>query len=866
MKFALLFHRYILRDLTGNPVRTLLTLSGVALGIAVVVAVQLANDRAIDSFTDNLSLLNGRADLQISANGLALDERLIGDLSWVWDVGVMTAVIEGRAEFQSPSENLSLRLFGVDLLSDAPFRAYAVAGDDTTDLALDITRAEFVNLLVDPDAIVIPSSLAGQLGAAVGDSVELVVANRGRQFRVASLLEDTGIASAFDGRIVFMDIAAAQWALDRLGTIDHIDILLDGSVDARTVADRIRIQLPASVIVEDPADDVADTARITRAFRYNLTALSYIALVVGMILIYNTLNIAVTRRRAEIGALRTLGTESGTIYRMFLAEAVLFGITGALVGIWLGAFLADTAGILVSATISMIYTGTLASTARSGIDWPVYAEMICLGGFLSGVSALGPAWRSTQIPPVDALKTGRGGTFFQPSAKRLWTLLGVAALVGGVLLSFAPPVGGFPFLGYGAGVAFMLGFGLLSPRLARWIMRPLSRGLVYFMPVEGRLAVQTIQGSLGRVAVAVMSLAIAVAMLVSVAIMVASFRDTVIVWIDQTLEGDLYLRPAVPGGDGGRNVMDPRVVEALPNIPGVAAIDRFRATVIDYAGFPAMLASGEFKTVARYSRLLFTGTHTTEDVADRLIGADRVVVSEPFAVRHKVGPGDRISLPTPSGDVSFEIEAVFYDYSSEGGMVVMDRGTWIRHFNDTSVSNVALYLLPDANAQQVRRLIAASVPDAGVRIATNLELRQQVLRVFDQTFEVTYALEAIALAVAMMGIANTLAALLIERRPELAMLRFVGASRSQIRRIIVTEAALIGMLGTTVGAALGLVLSVLLIYVINFQSFGWTIQFAFPTRFVGQALILVLVATLAAGFYPAALALRIDPIRAIRAE
>jgi putative ABC transport system permease protein len=866
MKFAVLFHRYILRDLAGNRVRTLLTLGGVALGIAVVVAVQLANERAIGSFNDSLSLLSGGADLRISANGLSLDEDLLGELAWVWDVGAMTAVVEGRADIVAPVRTRPLRVFGIDLLSDAPFRSYQVANDQNADVALDITRAAFIDLLVDPRTIVIPAALAAELNVAPGDELELLVANRRRNFEVASVLEDAGVAQAFEGRIVIMDIAAAQWTLGRLGAIDRIEILLDESVDDQVVAERLRLQLPDSVIVDRPSDGMADTERMTRAFRYNLTALSYIALVVGMILIYNTLNIAVTRRRTEIGALRTLGTDSQTIRRMFLIEATAFGVVGAVIGVWLGALLANSAGALVSGTISMIYTGTPVAGGASRVDWTVYAQMIVLGGLLAAVSGTGPTWRATRIPPVEALRAGSGGGFGEPSASPRWTVLGIAALVAGILLSFAPPVAGFPFLGYAAGVAFMIGFGLLSPRLARWMLPPLRRAIVQLLPAEGRLAAQTIEGSLGRIAVAVMSLAIAVAMLMSVAIMVESFRDTVLVWVDQTLEGDLYLRPAASGGDGGRNVMDPGVVDVLEGMSDVTAIDRFRATAIDYNGFTATLASGEFETIATHSRLLFLGERTIREVADQLIGQDRVVVSEPFAVRHSVAAGDTIMLPSPNGTVAFGVEAVFYDYSSEGGLVVMDRGTWARRFGDSAVNNVAVYLAPGADAQAVRREIAENASGAGVRIATNGELREQVLRVFDQTFEVTYALEAIALAVAMLGITNTMAALILERRRELAMLRFVGAARRQIRRIVVIEAGLIGALGSAIGMALGLVLSLLLVYVINFQSFGWTIQFALPGEFILQSLAIVLAATLAAGFYPASLALRLDPIRAIRAE
>ena len=278
------------------------------------------------------------------------------------------------------------------------------------------------------------------------------------------------------------------------------------------------------------------------------------------------------------------------------------------------------------------------------------------------------------------------------------------------------------------------------------------------------------------------------------------------------------------------------------------------------------MAAGEFETLSAYSRLLFMDGRETEEVANRLIGQNRVVVSEPFSIRHGVGPNDSISLPTPEGLLPFEVEAVFYDYSNEGGMVVMDRSTYLDRFDDLAISNVAIYLEPTADADVVRAAIAERLDGAGARIATNGELRAQVLRLFDQTFEVTYALEVIALAVAVLGVANTLAALILERRQEMAMLRFIGASRTQIRRVIMMESGLIGLLGGVIGLVLGGILSLLLVYVINYQSFGWTIQFTLPAGFLVQSLVVVLVATVIAGLYPAAIALKMDPIEGIRAE
>ena len=624
-----LFHWLILRDLASNTVRTVLTVTGVALGVAVVVGVHLANDRAVDSFNDSLEILNGQSDLQISANGLDLDEGLIGELAWVWDVGVMTAIVEGRMDLDTQPQPTtpfasrdSLRLFGVDLLSDAPFRSYLLR-EGNAELGLDIGREAFLQLLVEPNAVVLPAALADRLNVLAGDTVPFLVGNRTEEFTVRAILEDTGIARAFDGQIVFMDIAAAQWALGRFGKIDRIEVLLNDPEMADVVAERIRAQLPASVIVNRPEDTRTATERMTRAFRYNLGALSYIALIVGMILIYNTLNIAVVRRRTEIGTLRTLGASRTTIKWMFLVEAGLFGIAGALLGIVLGELLARGAGALVSQTIALIYTGTRVSGGVNPPDWGFYGQMIAVGTVLAAVSGAGPALRATAISPVRILQSRS-----EQGLPRFLSAAGAATLALGVLLSFAPPVRGLPLLGYGAGLLFIAGFALLSPLLARTVLRAVRGWVIRALPAEGRLALQTVEGNLGRVVVAVMSLAIAVAMLSSVAIMVASFRETVVIWVDQTLQGDLYIRPAASGSDGGRNAFGNDDVELLSAVAGVAEIDRFRAIEIDYEGFPAVLGAGEFAVLGRNGRLLFMDGEDTADVAARLSGTASVVVSE----------------------------------------------------------------------------------------------------------------------------------------------------------------------------------------------------------------------------------------------
>src|SRR5213594_600418 len=301
MHFLRLFYRCILRDLVQNRARVALTITGIGLGISVVVAVQLANDRAIGSFNDSLRFMAGQADLEITANGLPLREDILQRLGWVWDYGSMSAMVEGRATINQDS----VQVFGVDLLSESAFRNYVL--NDSSELTERITRDEFIDLLIDPQKAIVTHVLAEKLRLQKGSSFPIVTGDHLNHFTVGAILGNNGVARAFSGNVIFLDIAAAQTALRKIGYLDRIDVQLRNRQDFDLVRRRIQTLLPSTAAVDVPESAAVQNEKLVRAFRYNLTALSYISLIVGVTLIYNTLTIAVVRRRAEIGILRTMG-------------------------------------------------------------------------------------------------------------------------------------------------------------------------------------------------------------------------------------------------------------------------------------------------------------------------------------------------------------------------------------------------------------------------------------------------------------------------------------------------------------------------------------------------------------------------------
>jgi putative ABC transport system permease protein len=355
-------------------------------------------------------------------------------------------------------------------------------------------------------------------------------------------------------------------------------------------------------------------------------------------------------------------------------------------------------------------------------------------------------------------------------------------------------------------------------------------------------------------------------MMASVGIMVASFRETVAVWLDVQLRADFYVRPAIRSGAGQYPTMSAAIPDLLAAAPGVAAVDDFRGIEFHYRGERATLGAGNMEIVRRYGRLRFWGSEDRDAILRSLPDHDRAVVSEPFALKHRVRTGDRLTVPIGDHTVTLTAAGIYFDYSSSQGYVIVDRSTMLKYLPGLPPTNAAVYLKPGADAGQVRQELQMRTAGYGVTIAHNSELRRASIEIFDRTFAITWALEAVAILVAMLGAANALLALVLDRRRELGLLRFLGASAGQVRGMILTEAAFLGLLASFLGLALGLVLSLLLIFVVNKQSFGWTIQFHPPDGLLASAVLLVWIVTVLAGLYPARVASRMNPIEVIQEE
>jgi putative ABC transport system permease protein len=824
-----LFRRLILRPLRRDLTRTVLTLFSIALGVAVVIAIELSGDAATGSFESSLTTLVGKVDYEITANG-GVDETYIAKL----------AALPVNARFSPVTEEPvvivghgSTTLYGIDLIA---------SGASTDSQTFDPEQFEHY--------AAVSADLAERLHLKKGDALQLKGRSQSADFTIRTIAPDR------NDEWIAVDIAAAQSLFDMNGRLDRIEVVLSPTENAGTVERLIKATVPSTWDVLTPGARSEENRRMLRAFRWNLRILSYISLLVGAFLIYNTIAVSVVRRRTEIGILRALGVSSRGVLLIFLGEASMLGVIGSALGVVIGRLLA--AGLLgmISDTVNALFTTS--TPGRIALSPESILIALFTGTAVAFFSALIPAREAARVAPAEAMRRAIVEHETRLHVRRDLLMAAVVAAIAAVLCRFGP-IDGRPVLGYAATLFAVAATALVTPAFVTGIIFVLRTTLKRIGGAAGLIAGRSLVASLSRTSIVVTALATAISMMISVGIMVGSFRETVQVWLDAQLRADIFMRAQGPATAGIYPPIAPNVPDIVRQTPGVAEVDTLRAFEFRYEGTRATFAAANMDIVRRRRFLKFvSGTFPA--------APDTAMVTEPFADKHHLRTGDVMHIPLSGSTAALTVSGIYYDYSSDRGTVLVDRSTLLRYLPDQPVTNIAVYVQPGADAAKVRRDLEMRLRDFPLVIAPNEVLRRAAVEVFDRTFTVTYALEAVAIVVAMLGAANSLLALVLDRRREIGLIRYLGAATGQVRRMILMEAGLLGLLAGSLGSALGMALSLVLIYVVNKQSFGWTIQFHPPALLLAGALLLVWAVTVLAGVYPARFASRLQPGEAMHEE
>jgi len=858
-QFPRIFLWHVVRHLQRHRLLAVLNVLSVALGVAVYLAIQIANHSASRSFAAGIDLVAGKAQLEVRGD---VDETLWPVVAHQTGVKAVTGLLEGKITFPDwPGEYL--QVLGVDLLTGEAFRTFDVDQQGTS------PRLE--QWMGERGQLAVQTEFARRHGLKIGGPLRVLVNSEIKTATVAAFLNGRDQAATMPANFAVMDIGWAQELFGRQGHLSSLQILLDDPSQAQKVAGQLDQVLPPGLHAASPRQRSYQIESMLSAFQLNLTALSMVSLLVGVFLVYNTISASVARRRVEIGILRSIGASRWEVRALFLGEAGVFGFLGVVVGMFGGVLLARVLTGAVAKTVTSLYV--LLSIDRTWLDPWQFATAAFFGMATVIVGAWLPAGEAARVDPVQALSLGahaEGAVTRLP--RHAW--LGLGGLVLALISAGLALHGRSPAWSFAAAFFVLAAFALFAP-MTTWLFGLLAArvrraGLIW------QLAAGHLRQSIHRNAVTVAALAAAIAMTIGLMVMIFSFRTSVDAWIHHGIVADLFIAPASNEVIGLEAAVPPAAIEWLRARPEVRAVDTFRELECSFVkvSAPAREQPESTNSTARLAvlqgeyrhNLTFVGGDDERKMA-RVFHGRWVAVTEPFARKFGVHDGDHLQLTTPRGPADFEVAGVYADYTRDEGQMLMARKNFGEWWNDPRVQSLAIYLQPGASADGLADAFRQHFSSEGeFAIYSNRSLRQRILSVFDQTFAVTYVLRTVAILVAIAGIFLSVTTLAAEREREIGTFRAVGASRAQVRRLLMTEAGMLGAIATVLGLASGLLLAMVLTWVVNPAFFGWTIHLQLPWSSLLATPLWIIPAALLAAWHPAWRASRAAIATSVREE
>ncbi|KRC01430.1 FtsX-like permease family protein [Duganella sp. Root198D2] len=832
----------------SHPVRALTAIAAIAIGVALGFAIHLVNAAALNEFTTAVHSLSGQADVLVSGTETTFDEAVYPVLARLPEVAVASPVLEFDASM--PGARQALKIIGLDVFR-AGFITPDLIGAPEQDLPYD-TLAD--------DAIFLSPAAMNWLQSRPGGELRLQAGSKVAVLRVAGSLQRARVGQRF----AVMDIAAAQWQFQRLGKLSRVDLKLRDGVDRgafeRSLAARLEREFPGRFRVGQPddAEQESRNANLSRAYRVNLSVLALVALFTGAFLVFSSQALSVLRRRSEFALLRVLGLERRHLIRQVLLEGALLGSIGSALGV--------AGGYALAAAVLRLFGGDLGAGYFAGVQPSVqWAPAAALAYFTLGLGVallggLAPAFDAARARPAVALKAGTDETALRPLS-RPWPGLACLALAGA--MTFAPPVLELPIFGYLSIALLLVGAIALMPRLSGMAFTALSRRKTA-NPVRA-MALARLANASGQAGIALGGVLASFSLMVAMAIMVASFRTSVDDWVLRILPADVYARAASAGTTGG---LSPAEQDALRAVPGVARIEFLRVRSVSLApdrANVAILARDVDPDDPGRAMVLVDGSAHAGTV-----GASATLppawVSEAMSDLYGLQPGAKLRLPLQGRHREFRIAGIWRDYARAGGAVIVRRSDYIALTGDRDAGDAAIWLAKNTGAAQVQENIRKLPFGELVETSVPSEIRNLTLKIFDRSFAVTYLLEAIAIVIGLFGVAATFSAQTLARAREFGMLRHVGVTRGQVLGILALEGAALTTLGILAGFALGWVISLVLVHVINPQSFHWTMQMHYPWPLLATVALALLLSSAATALIAGRQALSGGPIRAVRED
>jgi putative ABC transport system permease protein len=836
--FLRLFIWFSFRNLCNHPGRALAVLLGIALGASVFTSVRLSIHASLTSFSNSMELIAGRADQVLIRPGGYVPEGIVARL-------LKHPLVKSASPFMSTYVRPSLEgadpflLIGLDPVLDRAFRAWRIEASGGRETAV------WVDLLKEPYTLICGEPLARRYGWTRGDALRLEHSRQTANFRILGTLKPEGLALAEGGRIALTDIATFQELTGLYGLVDRIDLRFKHPAAPKDL-EELRSLLPESILLTSPSATRDSGQAMIRAYQLNLSILSFTSLLVGMFLVYSLVALNAASRRHELAILRSTGASAYLLFILFLAEGALLGIGGWITAIPISSLLVKYLLHGVSQTISDLFVRVQVDKVSLNAG-----ELILSFGttiFIAVLAAFQPAREAMRVAPKEALEISQPRPARRKSSQKL-ALAGLICILLVLPLSRLPGILNVPLPGYLSILLLFVGFALPAPWLLERIGHVVSPVFMRVACLPAYLAGRYVKDSGTRTAVSVGALITAVALFVSLVIMIHSFRRTVELWVHQTIGGDLFLTTKLGEVNQFLYRIPPEVVNDLQRYKDKFDIVPNRRFFLSYRNFPYEFEVLDLEVFFRHADF-FWMKGEPDKIRGRLIKGQGVVISEVFSNRTGLTSDDLFRARIEDSLVELPILGVVRDYRTRGGVVFYSLPHFKQRCHDPGWGAVRFFFrnrTQDAEAavSELRSDIIRRWAD-NLSILSGARVRQSILRIFDETFAITTVLLLIALVIAALGITTTLTVLVLERSWQLNTLFALGASFGQIRSMIFWEAAFMVIVGEVAGLACGFILSHILVYVINRQSFGWTFLYGVDWQALGMSFPLIILTALAA--------------------
>jgi putative ABC transport system permease protein len=853
MRFLALLRILILRNIREEKFLTFLSIIGIALGIGLFTGVKVASDRAIASFAADISGITPSANYEIlDISGIDFDEQIYRDVR-TFETNTFP-VLKTFGYLESFKDTVDIN--GIYTVKAAQFLKLSRHNPPSPSLEKEKLLQQGIDLehfYSTPNGILITKTFSDRYSVNKGDTLKTLVYDKEYLFKIIGIVESESLIP----NMALMDIGNFQEYFGKTGYLSRIDLISD-----KNTAGQIQAILPANLRIEKKEEIFKNQKALVASFRYNLQFVSLISILVGVFLLYNTVFISIIKRRTEIGILRGLGADKRTIILLFTFQGLVLGVIGSALGILMGQFAAYVSVRAVEKTLSTMY-GAISITDYFLTAHDAFAALL-LGLVVSLIASVIPSYEASKIRPNESAREGSFEGRYRKYQNTI-ALSGVFCFVLGIVVSYIDyrhmPFA-FPFPAYAGILLIIAGFTFVSPFYLTIILKILTIPLTKWFGAIGNITLGDIKGSTYRFSVALMSVAISSALIIALLTIIFSLRNSLTGWINKNITADIYIKPASCTSNYCFYPMSERVIDIVKTFPEVEGIDTFRGLHLDLFGNKVTAGFADTEVKKKFLQRRYHDREY-EHILHEMEGGERVVgISEYISIKYGLKKGDTIPLQTPRGTKAFRINDVSSSYATTTGFLYLDKKWLKEYWGLDDATQISVYLEKNADVGLcIQKLREKLLPQYSLLIMNNNELREKILHIFNKSFAITYAIEGISIAVSLIGIINTLMALVFERRREISIMRYLGASWKQIQGIFLLSAGIIGTTGIILGILLGTIMSVILIFVVNKISFGWEIRFTISLFYLSAVIILLFFTTLCAGVLPSKAAQRIDPKR-----